>query len=373
MGDDHNRITGSGTERARSASGTRVRNKTVMLNSDLTGSVRARLGGEFQPATDSGRVGGLEDRVDTADSNWEVPTVSSEMLIKAAEGAPEEEGEVNEEATERWAEPVEEDASTVETGEQEQQWEATQPDPEEAAPEDPQQSPEQLLYSPEPEELPQVEIQLKTIVPQGSQILRAGIIKTVPQSVQPPVQVILQIDPAEILEAYATPEPRYVAELPEAAELRYVAEPRHAPEPQQPQYEMEPMPIERSSKPEEIYWKNNTHLVGFLVSFDYEPNGSYLELRVGRLIVSSKFEGSGNCLVLQDESVSPMHAIMRITLGNSVQVLDQLSESGTRIQRAGSGEEQFLSGEKSTLSHGDVIVFGDRSFHVCLVMVDVVE
>ena len=361
MSDDNNRITGSGTERARSATGTRVRNKTVMLNSDLTGSVRARLGGEFQPATDSGRIGGLEDRVVTADSNWEVPTVSSEMLIKAAEGAPEEEGEVNEETTERWAEPVEEDASIVETGEQEQQWEATQPDPEEALPEDPQQSPEQLLYSPEPEELPQVEIELKTTVPQGSQILRAGIIKTVPQSVQPPVQVSLQIDPAEILEAYAKPEPRYVAE------------PRHAPEPQQPQYEMEAMPIERSLKPEEIYWKNNTQLVGFLVSFDYEPNGSYLELRVGRLIVSSKFEGSGNCLVLQDESVSPMHAIMRITLGNSVQVLDQLSESGTRIQRAGGGEEQFLSGEKSTLSHGDVIVFGDRSFYVCLIMVDAVE
>ena len=332
-----------------------------MLNSDLTGSVRARLGGEFQPATDSGRIGGLEDRVVTADSNWEVPTVSSEMLIKAAEGAPEEEGEVNEEATERWAEPVEEDASIVETGEQEQQWEATQPDPEVSVPEDPQQSPEQLLYSPEPEELPQQEIQLETSVPQGSQILRAGIIKTVPQSVQPPVQVSLQIDPAEILEAYAKPEPRYVAE------------PRHAPEPQQPQYEMEAMPIERSLKPEEIYWKNNTQLVGFLVSFDYEPNGSYLELRVGRLIVSSKFEGSGNCLVLQDESVSPMHAIMRITLGNSVQVLDQLSESGTRIQRAGGGEEQFLSGEKSTLSHGDVIVFGDRSFYVCLIMVDAVE
>lgn len=361
MSDDNNRITGSGTERARSATGTRVRNKTVMLNSDLTGSVRARLGGEFQPATDSGRIGGLEDRVVTADSNWEVPTVSSEMLIKAAEGAPEGEGEVNEEATERWAEPVEEHASTVETGEQEQQWEATQPDPEVAVPEDPPQSPEQLLYSPEPEELPQQEIQLETTVPQGSQILRAGIIKTVPQSVQPPVQVSLQIDPAEILEAYAKPEPRYVAE------------PRHAPEPQQPQYETEAMPIERSLKPEEIYWKNNTQLVGFLVSFDNEPNGSYLELRVGRLIVSSKFEGSGNCLVLQDESVSPMHAIMRITLGNSVQVLDQLSESGTRIQRAGGGEEQFLSGEKSTLSHGDVIVFGDRSFYVCLIMVDAVE
>ena len=45
MSDDNNRITGSGTERARSATGTRVRNKTVMLNSDLTGSVRARLGG----------------------------------------------------------------------------------------------------------------------------------------------------------------------------------------------------------------------------------------------------------------------------------------------------------------------------------------
>ncbi|MCX6113603.1 MAG: hypothetical protein NTV65_00090 [Proteobacteria bacterium] len=282
MSDDNNRITGSGTERARSATGTRVRNKTVMLNSDLTGSVRARLGGEFQPATDSGRIGGLEDRVVTADSNWEVPTVSSEMLIKAAEGAPEGEGEVNEEATERWAEPVEEHASTVETGEQEQQWEATQPDPEVAVPEDPPQSPEQLLYSPEPEELPQQEIQLETTVPQGSQILRAGIIKTVPQSVQPPVQVSLQIDPAEILEAYAKPEPRYVAE------------PRHAPEPQQPQYETEAMPIERSLKPEEIYWKNNTQLVGFLVSFDNEPNG----LKVPVIVSSYKMNRSPRCMQL---------------------------------------------------------------------------
>lgn len=373
MGDDHNRITGSGTERTRTATGTRARNKTVMLNSDITGSVRARLGGEFQSAKDSGRVGGLEGPVVTADSNWEVPTVSSEMLIKAAEGAPEEEGEVNEEATERWAEPVEEHASTVETGDQ--QWESAQPDPELALPEDLQQSPEQLLYSPEPEELPQLEpeempqleIELKTKIPQGSQILRAGIIKTVQQSVQPPDKAILQIDPAEILEAYAAPEPRYVADL------RDAVQPRLATELQQPQYEMEAVSIEKSSKPEEIYWKNNTQLVGFLVSFDNESKGSYLELRVGRLIVTSKFEGSGNCLVLRDESVSPMHAIMRITWGNSVQVLDQLSESGTRIQRFGTGEEQFLSGEKSTLSHGDVIVFGDRSFHVCLIMIDAVE
>jgi len=119
---------------------------------------------------------------------------------------------------------------------------------------------------------------------------------------------------------------------------------------------------------DEIYWKNESPLVGFLVTYDLDPMGSYVELRQGRLMVSNQREESGSCLVVHGESVSPMHAIMRVAAGGAVQVLDQLSESGTRVRHSGHEEEEFLSGEKSSLLHGDVVFFGDRKFHVLLVV-----
>ncbi len=119
---------------------------------------------------------------------------------------------------------------------------------------------------------------------------------------------------------------------------------------------------------DQIYWKSESPLVGFLVTYDHEPMGSYVELRQGRLMVSNRREESGSCLVVVGESVSPMHAIMRVAPGGHMQVLDQLSESGTRVRHAGQNEEEFLSGEKSRLSHGDVVFFGERKFHVLLVV-----
>ena len=117
-----------------------------------------------------------------------------------------------------------------------------------------------------------------------------------------------------------------------------------------------------------IHWKVESPLVGFLVTYDHDPKGSYVELRQGRLMVSNQREESGSCLVVLGESISPMHAIMRVAPGGVVQVLDQLSEAGTRVKHMGQEEEEFLSGEKSTVSHGDIIFFGDRKFHVLLVI-----
>jgi hypothetical protein len=118
---------------------------------------------------------------------------------------------------------------------------------------------------------------------------------------------------------------------------------------------------------EEIFWKSSSPLVGFLVSYDHNPMGSYVELHSGRLVVSRNKEESGSCLVVRDESVSPMHAIMRVSGSGVVQVLDQLSESGTRVRHAGQRDEEFLSGDKTTLSHGDIVFFGERKFYVLLV------
>ncbi|MCB0321454.1 MAG: FHA domain-containing protein [Bdellovibrionales bacterium] len=108
-------------------------------------------------------------------------------------------------------------------------------------------------------------------------------------------------------------------------------------------------------------------VAGFLVSYDEDENGEIFELRMGRLIVTSEPPGAGNFLVLDDDSVSSMHAIVRVASFGEVQILDQLSEFGTRIVRGDSGEEEELSGDKSVLHHGDVVFFGERKFHLCLI------
>lgn len=159
-------------------------------------------------------------------------------------------------------------------------------------------------------------------------------------------------DPGTAMDAPAEPEPEPVTSFKPVTSSRDV------------EMEAESMTDTR----DQIFWRNESPLVGFLVTYDHDPKGSYVELRQGRLIVSSQREDSGSCLVVAGESVSPMHAIMRVAPGGVLQVLDQLSETGTRVRHLGQVEEEFLSGEKSALSHGDIVFFGDRKFHVLLVL-----
>ena len=126
-----------------------------------------------------------------------------------------------------------------------------------------------------------------------------------------------------------------------------------------------PPPVSQQAAPGAV-WSKETPIVGFLVSFDGNQNGDVFELRSGRLIVSCEPASGGSYLVIEDPSVSPMHAILRISTTGEVQVLDQLSEFGTHIKRFGVEEEEHISGEKSTIEHGDVIKFGNRVFHVCI-------
>lgn len=156
---------------------------------------------------------------------------------------------------------------------------------------------------------------------------------------------------------FETPQPSYGG----TREPRPAAVP--GPAPQQPN----PAPREAYSMKETIIWAKETPLVGMLVSYDENKNGQIFELRAGRLIVTSDSASTGSILFLNDKSVSPMHAIMRVSGSGEIQVLDQLSEYGTRIHRAATGEEQELSGDKCTLEHGDVVKFGDRSFCVCII------
>lgn len=116
-----------------------------------------------------------------------------------------------------------------------------------------------------------------------------------------------------------------------------------------------------------IIWSKLSRVMGFLVAYDADDNGEFFELRQGRLIITSEPPATGNFLVLDDKSVSPMHAIVRLADFGELQILDQLSEQGTRIIRGDSGEEEILSGEKGTAYHGDTIIFGKKKFSVCLI------
>ena len=114
-----------------------------------------------------------------------------------------------------------------------------------------------------------------------------------------------------------------------------------------------------------IRWDKETKVIGFLVDYDADPNGQVAIIRLGRVIVSSDAVDKGSCFVIDDETVSPMHAIL-LAKESSVIVLDQLSEYGTTVERAG-GEKLDLSGDKATLEHGDVLSFGEKKYKVCLV------
>ena len=107
-------------------------------------------------------------------------------------------------------------------------------------------------------------------------------------------------------------------------------------------------------------------VVGFLVSFDQDTSGEVFELRQGRWIVSSEPTGGGNYIIVVDDSVSPLHAILRVTESGDIQVLDQLSEHGTRISRV-NGDQEELTGSLSEIHHGDIVSFGERTFTVCLI------
>lgn len=117
----------------------------------------------------------------------------------------------------------------------------------------------------------------------------------------------------------------------------------------------------------EILWRKSTRLVGFLVALDATEQRGYVELHEGRLLVSREENSSENCLVLRHQSVSTMHAIMMVSADGSILILDQLSESGTIIRRAKDGREESLMGDKQTLYHGDVVVFGECAYNVCII------
>jgi hypothetical protein len=111
----------------------------------------------------------------------------------------------------------------------------------------------------------------------------------------------------------------------------------------------------------------NTKIVGFLISFDSNPNGDVYEIREGRWLLTSKPTNHGEYILIEDESISPLHAIIKASSDGKLQVLDQLSEFGTAVTPSGAKKEQEVSGTMVSIGHADIIRFGKRNFMVCLV------
>lgn len=110
-----------------------------------------------------------------------------------------------------------------------------------------------------------------------------------------------------------------------------------------------------------------SRVVGFMVSFDKNEFGEVFELRVGRWLVSSKMADQQPCIVIEDESVSPLHAVVRATKDGKIQVLDQLSEYGTGVTSTGETEERDATGAMVNVQHGDIVRFGERRFLICMI------
>lgn len=126
-------------------------------------------------------------------------------------------------------------------------------------------------------------------------------------------------------------------------------------------------PMSRGMEPRQPAPTKRAKIVGFLISFDRSEFGEVSEIRAGRWLLTSRPADHGDQIVIDDESISPLHAIVRATADGKIQVLDQLSEFGTGVTRHGSSTEEEISGSMSNLEHGDTVRFGKRKFIVCIV------
>lgn len=127
-----------------------------------------------------------------------------------------------------------------------------------------------------------------------------------------------------------------------------------------------PMPM-AAPKPAPVQELPKSKIIGFLVTFDKSEFGEVYEIRAGRWLISSRHTDYGQYILIPDDTISPLHAIIRATADGKIQILDQLSEHGTALKRVGEEEETELSGAMTTAAHADEIRFGQRRFVVCLV------
>ncbi len=117
---------------------------------------------------------------------------------------------------------------------------------------------------------------------------------------------------------------------------------------------------------EGISFMTDSLLVGFLISFHKNPNGDFYELRAGKLIITNQPVSNINSLVITDDSISSMHALMKIS-ENEITLFDQFSENGTSVKHMKDEEIKKISGDSEKILDKDLITFGNITFKVCLI------
>jgi hypothetical protein len=126
-------------------------------------------------------------------------------------------------------------------------------------------------------------------------------------------------------------------------------------------------PVAAPAASAKTWLTGKSKIVGMLVSYDNDPNGEVFPVRSGRWLITSRATDHGDYIIIDDETISPLHAILRATKDGKLQVLDQLSEHGTGIIRAGEDEEIEIAGGLEPLYHGDTVRFGERYYLIGLV------
>ncbi len=108
-----------------------------------------------------------------------------------------------------------------------------------------------------------------------------------------------------------------------------------------------------------------SRIIGFLISFDKTDNGEILEIREGRSHISSKVSDQDELIVIEDPTISALHAVIKASGNGDVLLLDQLSEHGSGVMHQGSHAEEDAAGVTVKIFHGDVVRLGRRYFIYC--------
>lgn len=140
--------------------------------------------------------------------------------------------------------------------------------------------------------------------------------------------------------------------------------------PKAPQQEVEPQSLKQTkspTKPAKAKVEGDAkegRLFGWLVTYS-DPNGASIELREGQFFVS-KSELKGNDFIIDHESISTPHAMLRMSADGGCQVQDVMSDNGVFLKKA-SGGDFARETESVTVEHGDWVRFGDVEYLVCLI------
>ena len=113
--------------------------------------------------------------------------------------------------------------------------------------------------------------------------------------------------------------------------------------------------------------KAGNRLVGWLVSYSLDDRGASYEIRAGRSFVTGPKASLARSYSVDDASISDPHMAVHADTSHSVLVQDIFSDNGSFITRAGSNNEEEISGPVQ-LAHGDWIRLGEHNrFQVCLI------